>query len=56
MNNKISTKKSNLNFKLNQQEKIILQNNAKKFNMSITDYVKFCTIINPPEIISYGAK
>lgn len=35
--------------RLTEQEKALLQERADKLNMSISDYVKYCCLINPPE-------
>ncbi len=30
------------------QEKVQLQERAKKLNMSMSDYIRYCCLINPP--------
>jgi len=39
-----------IRFRLTSQEKVLLQEKAKKVGMSMTDYFKFCCLINPPKI------
>lgn len=34
--------------RLTEQEKILLQERAEKLNMSMSDYIKYCCLINPP--------
>lgn len=34
--------------RLTEQEKALLQERADKLNMSMSDYVKYCCLINPP--------
>jgi len=35
-------------FRLNSHEKIIFVKNAKKMNMSMTEFFKYCCLIKPP--------
>lgn len=35
--------------RLTEQEKYILLEKAKNLNMSISDYIKYCCLINPPK-------
>lgn len=34
--------------RLTEQEKILFQDRAANLNMSISDYIKYCCLINPP--------
>ncbi|NLZ45351.1 MAG: hypothetical protein GX896_01525 [Clostridiales bacterium] len=34
--------------RLTEQEKVLLQERAKKLNMSMSDYIRYCCLINPP--------
>lgn len=34
--------------RLTEQEKVLLQERAEKLNMSMSDYIKYCCLINPP--------
>jgi hypothetical protein len=34
--------------RLTKQEKVLLQERAEKLNMSMSDYIKYCCLINPP--------
>ena len=34
--------------RLTEHEKLILQERAEKMNMSMSDYVKYCCLVNPP--------
>lgn len=38
-----------LGVRLSEQEKIILTENARKFRMTVSDYVRYCCIIRPPK-------
>lgn len=35
--------------RLTQVEKDLLQERAKAFNMSMSDYIKYCCLISPPK-------
>jgi len=37
-----------LRVRLTEQEKNLLQERAEKLNMSMSDYVKYCCLQNPP--------
>lgn len=37
--------------RLTEQERYILLEKAKNLNMSISDYIKYCCLINPPKTI-----
>lgn len=34
--------------RLTEQEKILLQSKADEMNMSMSDYVKYCCLVEPP--------
>lgn len=40
-----------LGVRLTEQDKIILVDNARKYNMTISDYVRYCCIIRPPKLL-----
>lgn len=35
--------------RLTEQEKQIMQERAEKLNMTMSDYIKYCCLINPPK-------
>jgi hypothetical protein len=37
--------------RLTQVEKDLLQEKAAALNMTLSDYIKYCCLINPPEVI-----
>jgi len=41
-----------LRVRLTEQEKILLQERAEKLNMSMSDYVKYCCLQNPPSEVN----
>lgn len=41
-------KTDSIKVRLTEQEKQLLKEKADELNMSISDYVKYCCLINPP--------
>ena len=39
--------------RLTKVEKELFEANSKKLNMSISDYIKYCCLINPPNPYSF---
>lgn len=47
-------KSTSIRVRLTEQEKIILKQKSDLYKMSISDYVKFCCLINPPKNVKGG--
>jgi len=41
-------KTESIRVRLTEQEKLMLQDRAEKLNMSMSDYIKYCCLVNPP--------
>lgn len=35
--------------RVSDQEKILVENKAKEFNMTVSDYIRYCCLVKPPK-------